>query len=954
MNLKRRVAVLLLVLIIAKLAVVAQQVDYRTFQPENSSCELLDKVNNQYGNKPEFQELIKAERVRLGYINSKEDLDSHLVSFNRAISLTREQQQTRELLNKTGGEVIKTSVQILTNYADFIPAKHVTKTLIPIINKATDLVVDKYVNDQIKTDRTQLDELIRNRINLLYSNGTNVTSINDEQRFASLFSVATADVSALNRDDYPVFNKELIKYAFQFISQNRESIRLLDLKQTGQYEKVLQETRDGIAQAEIRITQTVLNEFAAVGKSFAKLANNQEQIVGDLDSIRNRVSENEKRIKVLEGQMVTFKNDVNKLKDIQAEHSRLIQENSLQISVLGSYVFQNLPPEEQLRALKRGDFDNQFQTKADKQDLIDKLERQTTVDTIGRTGANVSQYSAASYEFLVNTGLLKGEDAQRVGKFLNYVIAAGNIISGGAKVYNGDASGILNIMSGISILLKKPPEKSAELKFLEQMYEEMQKGFQHLDQRFDVIDKKLNAIAEQIYESQKSILNSLQIVAGELDRISWKQDILIQMSRASLFQKYSGCKQTDLVRRNSAILRDGQFEKYDDYVRFYDVDPAVGKCLEGIDDISISDNDLFFQMKTLINDNANTQYSGYYRSNAENEINQLYKPTRQLFARVYGDRESVIIPALLYPAEKINNSNLPLFYLPRTGGPAPFDSGLVLNQYLSADQINEYSELFLTYIIYFEISGDRMKPDSLDRYLAKSREVLADKNRFVKQRLERLLNLTDFAIAQQSILAGNLLIEPIYSILFTASASEEDKRAAVDALASNKLLAMNFASYLLYKNLGVRESLDLYRAFASQYEGIGKSYTRIATPPPGVPQPPVDSDGSRVGRVVEPAKDPAEETPILNRFARINDFTFTYGPDDRKIYMRISRGGKTVDLPIPLISTIPQNQMNNTPALLSLLRTRKMLTNKLLDLSVMGNLANDKKSLDILKYSFIN
>src|SRR5258705_13347303 len=80
---------------------------YKTFSPQGSSAEVIDKINNELNSGSSakaFQTLVHTERGRLGYLNSQGEIDSYISSFNQTLDQTRRQQQTREFLYKTGAE----------------------------------------------------------------------------------------------------------------------------------------------------------------------------------------------------------------------------------------------------------------------------------------------------------------------------------------------------------------------------------------------------------------------------------------------------------------------------------------------------------------------------------------------------------------------------------------------------------------------------------------------------------------------------------------------------------------------------------------------------------------------------------------------------------------------------------------------------------------------------------
>ena len=986
LKLSRAISLLIGLSLMAPTAAVAQTTveKYKAFRIQNSSMEVIGKINTELSSgasKDAFGQMIKEERRRIGYLNSQDDLDKFLGAFNTALKSTKAQHRQQEFFWKAGAETVKIGVGgVLGVLNDFLPeqtlpGKYLKKVLDSATQKGFEVTVDKYIEDRVvNTNRAEMDQLVRDRVNLLYSNNVDVTDpSHDEQQFRNLFAAATGDIPALDRDDYALFNKELVKYAYEFIRKNRDEIQKVNLKSEQRYDEVRASFAVHISEAEKRITEEVRKEFRELGESVANLTKNQKEVFETLDSIKADIRNNEKRIRVLEAEMVTVKNDVSQLKRVQDEHTQLISQNALQISTLSGYVFDGLSTEQKLEALKRGDFNNIFRNEENKEALIkdleklkatetiigifdglsteqklerlkrgdfnnifrkqeekdalvknlEKLKAAETAETIVSVGQNVSAYANQSYETLVQTGVLKGRDAQRVGKFMKYLTSTIQVGTGVARLYAGDPMGGVSVLAGIGGFFgtSRSPQVSAEMKFLEQMYEAMNQRFDKIDQHLSVIESKLDALGADVINMHKSIMASFQVVSGELERINWKIDQLYQITSTLLFRHYDACHAIEKARIDNRV----QFITYSDYGDFHTND--VGECLRGLNDLSISNNNVFFYF-TAVRKEANKQFVDY-------EVVQIYEPTRDLFRTTYKARIGDAMAALTYPTETIRDTNTPLLALKGIGGQITVDPDEVLANYLNYEMINQFSGLLLTYISYFEISSDspNFKPDSLDVYLLRTVRQRGFKNSLVQTRLQKLLNLTDIAIAQQSLVAGNLLLEPAYTIMFTGEQKSEDIKLATSILRNNKLFARNFASLLLYKNLGILETKKVNgeTVSASRYPEFLKEYERVKQAP--------------------------EEVATLNKFLYLNDVKFKHSAADGKIYLTFTRLGDEIKILVPEPTVVLTNQMHNTEALFSLLETRQMLMSKLIDLSFTKNTATLPVSIgateDHFKYSFV-
>jgi hypothetical protein len=187
-------------------------------------------------------------------------------------------------------------------------------------------------------------------------------------------------------------------------------------------------------------------------------------------------------------------------------------------------------------------------------------------------------------------------------------------------------------------------------------------------------------------------------------------------------------------------------------------------------------------------------------------------------------------------------------------------------------------------------------------------------NDLVQKRFLRLLYITRSAIAQQSLLAGHLLLDPIYNSLFGYSTDTKVHSLAIKVLNSNKLLATNFSTYLINNNIDMSNRLKL--------ETLMKN-----------------------------ALSDEKSLNDLNNLIMVNDILFLVDKSTNKLYLMFERNAQKIQLPIADYSSLFDNKMINTDALYSLSQTQQNIKSKLIDLKLPKNF--EAKSKDIFKYHYM-
>lgn len=897
----RTIISLLLILILPALSKAQTTLNrYQSFDISNSSCEAFNAVNLELSSSTYSRnyDALRQSKQKALPLHNQDNVSTFIDEFNTTLGKTKKKYESEEFLWKTGSELGKYGLSVLGNYAQALPTKNLTNFLTPAIQQGYALYVDSEIQNGIDEHKDDIDQLIKNRINLLYSNGIDVRSSTDEAAFNSMFALAHGDIPALDRNQYGIFNKELTKRAYDFLKTNRENMKILDLKLTQQYEDIKQQTNSKIELFEKQITTDVNSRFKELGNSIAELAKNQTYIFKKLNDIQDRIVINEKRISLLEREMLLVQGDIKLLKVKQDEHDKLISQNSFQIDILSGYSFQNLNTNQKINALEKGHFDNIF-NEEDKKKLLGDLRDIRTKETIISVSSDIENYSKSAYGGLVNAGIIKGKAAQNVGKFISAV----SILTGVARVYAGDISGLTSIISGLGGLFSKP-QPSAEMQMLTQMYEVMNQRFDKIDQHLGIIEGKIDTLASITISMYKTMVLSFQYTGNQLDRINRKTDYLLNKSSYLIFKDYKNCLDQAATWKANSV----KFDSYSDILKNFN--PVCQKCLDGLNDFLAGEG---VQAPFFLSANPNYKNIDVI----DFEVNSVFNPSSRLFSIFYDTKNSSSIYALMFPFSLTKDSNKPIFYLNKMTNLSDINSELVFKEYYNYQLINEVADNLLIFSPYYETQGNgaSFQPQSFINFISNN-SINANNQSLQEKRLIKLLNMVKYAIAQQSMLSGNLMLDPIYSTLFSYSSNEEAKDLAIKVLVNNRLLSTNFATYLVNKNINL-------------------------------------SDTTKIKKLFESAGSNADSLRSLNSLISINDLSFSVDSENQKLLLSFVRKGTRIDLRCPDFSTILSNRMINSDAIYSLIESRNKINSKLIDLTFSKSLSSIESTKERFKYYYI-
>ncbi len=344
---------------------------------------------------------------------------------------------------------------------------------------------------------------------------------------------------------------------------------------------------------------------------------------------------------------------------------------------------------------------------------------------------------------------------------------------------------------------------------------------EEMNRRFDVVDEKLDHIMEVQIEVAEQLMDGIQAnrelmqynfnnVNLQLAQIMQNQAQASSLLESLLKQDLSSC-----VNVYDEILENDLLSKYSDLEFIYRNQPGANDCIEGlfvalqntINDPDCANLDFFIH---LLNDNP-SEY-------VQQEVSAFGK-TATLFEWLYGSGSDAYEKAQQLLIETESTFDEPWQNSKLTGEELDFhiDPAKLLDETKYIDVFNvsailKYYELLYSYYEVFETSADN-SPKDLGNYLALTEKERRTRLNNVKRQIDNFRCVSDLALAQQALMSGRLLLEPVYAIIFKNAYQDqmisykgndvELRRFCIDLLRSNPTFASNFMTYVIRKNFGM-------------------------------------------------------------------------------------------------------------------------------------------------------
>lgn len=919
---------------------------YRRYDPKFGSCSMLSSINNELSKTGTDKEYADLTKTKL----SDEVLGT--TKFNQNLIKLNASSKYKEEYSYWSTNFYKYGISVANEIAFKLVPVPVAETFVkPLIQQVSENYFTKKHESVISNNKQEADKLISNYFTLIRAKNINYPAT--EIEFESAIELAVNNPEFINDGNKITLNKELIATLYKTVQKDKERIQAIEQKlsdaetnandiadlkaelekinkklygnvtlQAEQVNEVKSEIIASNASLETKVEESIKND----GDLLADVVTRQKEITKVMDEIKDEVFKNEQRIQQVEVEIKEInaglkatnltlsevKIEQQKMNAKLIEHDALITQNSLKIDILSGYLYNSLNTGDKIEFLKKDMLPGV--TKDEKDEMLKKLERVKTSEDIITSVTKVNNYTTAVVDVLGATGILKGNDLKVANQSVSDLTNASNIIIGGSKLFSGDPSGLISVMSGISGFSKRgqKPEQSAEMKMLIRLFQVMNQRFDAVDKNLDTIKNEIRNLRMDVADMQENMNNSFMFISEQLKHIDWNTESIKFLTMRMLKEKYLNCLEIEDSRKQNNI----SFSGYTDYLSFYD-GINCESCIQGLQTLTIGNDNLPFLL--LANSDITTS-----TKLIDLEVNKMYKSTKELFVNEY-DEENLLYRALFYPVESLND----IVLLKKAMYDRP-DTSVNLNKvdlksynrshldaYYNSYFVNEFSYYYTTYLGYFELkdkNSTTFKPDSLNVYLISDTVSLRMKNERIAKVLQKLIGITEKTIMQQSLLAGTLVLHKLY-YNFTNKSSKTAVSGSMEALRNNYYLAANFATFF------INGEIDL------QNQG-----NRIL-----LSKPELNDD----------------ELAVLNK--QINHSGFSMVMDKAENYnvlkLKVKFGKDSVMIDCPHISLLISGKIVYPEVLSKLFQTRELLEDKLLDMQFAGSII-DRKYLDALKYSF--
>jgi cyclophilin family peptidyl-prolyl cis-trans isomerase len=767
-----------------------KQSDIETFYSQNFNDEgipldverviIKELINTDSGKIRKITKQILTENG-LGETNSKE-WEVYLKDYKIALAESNQIDENSKFFSYVSDQIDRQGIHVFNDLSNSKLTKEIQFILPGTLKIAFTESVDSLTRDVMNGIMfSTTKNYILLRTNLLHQNGINLIGL-DRDAFKKEFNSASKGIKAVETDS--LFGKAISDVAFDILNKGKK-FKYTEFNKTEIRNKIrFINSKSNQLQAET--SKSVQNQLDSITNSFERLIKNEETAVRIADTIYNQAKKYDDKIKNIEKQIKSPTLSNAARENLNEQLQKYVKANYIITKILQDYQMGELDSKIILSS-----FNNEYinaaltvdgsysEIKASIQNLAN-----VNLQTLSTVSMTVCENLQSTTSELQNLGLLKGNDAKNVGKFIKYLSGSVQVGTGVAKAFSGDPSGVFNIVSGLSGMFGN---NSAQPTAEEQMMKHMDARFDRIDSQLDSLDKKINALTNLTIDLYKSMDGNFKIVQDKLERI--QQEILEvkDATRLVLYHQYYTCDpsyQADSYRYN----------RYKDYITKAG---SLTNCLAGL--------------RTLTTPNTNNSYF-FFAQNGSNvlpevhEFNRLtYSPLVEYFNISYLSKNARLIALYsgLFPASE-NQRITPAEIVSKTLTLIPGDNSDVFSNVINNNKFIDVNFLYIftntylrysNYFIFYKSSIDFV-PYTLSEYLNLEPNLRSDKTNEEIKYLMQLYKACNYALIQQSLISGNQLIDNLLNTI-TGTQKLENKQIAFAALRNNLYLNRNYKKALL-------------------------------------------------------------------------------------------------------------------------------------------------------------
>jgi hypothetical protein len=506
--------------------------------------------------------------------------------------------------------------------------------------------------------------------------------------------------------------------------------------------------------------------------------------------------------------------------------SKIVIDHDNRISYMEQQVFQGLPPRQQQAAIQNGAMGTRAWPAQKKKEILEQLDRKIAAQEAANFHQGYSAYSQLALQSLSTFGLLPEEDLKRVSEFVSFSTQATGVFSNAMAGYAGDPMGYVNAASGFLTLLggsRGGPDPHSEA------LKQISKQLTQISAKLDNVIENQRIIYEKLDYMHQEMSTSFQHLGEQV-----RDQQLYTLWNSYLLEDSEKQKHYDPCFNAADQLKDDPLNTYADIIQLFENSPC-SKCLTSMDLLgskikTINEDGVpSFPSLFLLSDvtvlNIDVADPQIKKNLNEFKIN-YFDPSVALFrSNSRNTFENKGVFSLLYPpkytdghAEIRNAIRTDSSFGDRSFVPKAYHQFVNTNWLVNAKMIHFYASI---------LSKDQLHlPYYLSKYEVGQRVAISiddvttidfkEKNKAISKMLKSFLFLTDIAISQQSLVAGNQTLPLAYAYLYYGN-DEESKSLAHNALRNNVYLQNNLASFHLNSNLRFSNDTVLYGLYEKCY-----------------------------------------------------------------------------------------------------------------------------------------
>lgn len=398
-------------------------------------------------------------------------------------------------------------------------------------------------------------------------------------------------------------------------------------------------------------------------------------------------------------------------------------------------------------------------------------------------------------------GIVSGKDQKKINQVVEYASVAANICGSFASGnYVGMAVSIVGLFGGGGS--SSSPEQ--------QQFEAVMGMLRQIDAKLDVIDKKIDNVIElqkttleAIAELGDLINNNSRSIQEELTHIQWELQTIkgLVIDTSTLHGRLTDCSWFLITRNYYNVIKDqtvpaflndtekggygvGYFDTWENLAAHYNDSDNYSRCSECIRGLDVLFVPNTTPNKILLMESYSTE-NGAAGLNAD-FIDPTYKPALAIFKNNYGDSANSFY-GLGNPSYNYDDLSQKVYKY--KGSSYTYNKMSDIEKLIHPEVLQYYTYIMLQLLMYKDIVNDRgltLKPLedilSVDNYSPTN----------IVLRINSALQLTNLAIAQQSLLNGDAAIPLIHKKLFSKTISQEMRNHTIQALQKNSYLAHNY------------------------------------------------------------------------------------------------------------------------------------------------------------------